>query len=345
MIRFSKILLGITVLLLLIWQLPWCYRFFTYQSRRAPFTMYSSVINDFAITQSAEDGKGIERRDLSGNLYTEAQFDSILPMFYYRQLLSDNRLPDSINGTAINPRIIQTENFNYRHSPEEINAPVVGLYSLLESMSGRVELQMPDDVFRITKAGIEFVDIETNSLKEAKSKQFTEAMSKKGFRFPAKRISGNPTTHKEYDEGYILLDADNRLFHLKRVKGKPYVRRIELPEEVKPKYVFITEFRNRKTLGFLTDSDNRFYVLENRTYEVRRVDIPSFNPETDGLVIMGNLFDWTVRVASVDGDRYYAIDANDYSQIKSVTYENSNKKLPLELTFTGYADKFVKPRL
>lgn len=345
MIRFSKILLGITILLLLIWQLPWCYQFFASTPQRSPFTMYSSVIKDFAITKSAGDGKGMERTDLSGNQYTEAQFDSILPMFYYRQLLSDNRLPDSINGTAINPRIIQTENFNYRHSPEDINAPVIGLYPLLESMSGRVDLQMPDDVFRITGTGIEFIDIETNSPKETKSKQFTEAMSKKGFRFPAKRISGNPTTRKEYDEGYIMLDADNRLFHLKQVKGKPYVRHIELPKELNPKYIFITEFRNKKTLGFLTDSDNHFYVLENKTYEVKKVDIPSFNPEVDGLVILGNMFDWTIRVASTDADKYYAVDANDYSQIKSTAYENNYKELPVQLTFTGYTDKYVKPRL
>lgn len=345
MIRFSKILLGITILLLLIWQLPWCYRFFASKPQRSPFTMYSSVINDFAITQPAGDGKGLERTDLSGRRYTEAQFDSILPMFYYRQLLSDNRLPDSINGTAINPRIIQTENFNYRHSPEDINAPSIGLYPLLESMSGRVDLQMPDDVFRITGTGIEFIDIETNSLKGAKSKLFTEAMSKKGFRFPATRISGNPTTRKEYDEGYIMLDAEHRLFHLKQVKGKPYVRHIELPEGLNPKYIFITEFRNKKTLGFLTDNGNHFYVLENKTYDVKKVDIPSFNPETDALVILGNMFDWTVRVASTDADKYYAVDANDYSQIKSTTYESNYKELPVQLTFTDYTDKYVKPRL
>ncbi len=49
-----------------------------------------------------------------------------------------------------------------------------------------------------------------------------EAMAKKDFHFPAIEIVGNPTVKKkEYDEGYLLLDADRRLFHLKQVKRTP----------------------------------------------------------------------------------------------------------------------------
>lgn len=66
----------------------------------------------------------------------------------------------------------------------------------MESMSGRVDLKMPDDVFRITSKGIEFIDMASNSVKEDKSLQFTEAMTKKEFRFPATEIVGNPTVKR-----------------------------------------------------------------------------------------------------------------------------------------------------
>ena len=39
-------------------------------------------------------------------------FDSILPMFYFRQLMSDERFPDTIQGIAVTPKMVQTENFN-----------------------------------------------------------------------------------------------------------------------------------------------------------------------------------------------------------------------------------------
>ena len=46
---FSQLLLGLPIVCLLIWQLPWCYNFLTARSTKAPFTLYSSVIGDFAM--------------------------------------------------------------------------------------------------------------------------------------------------------------------------------------------------------------------------------------------------------------------------------------------------------
>lgn len=340
--RFSTLLLAVTLVFLLLWQLPWCYNFFVVKPERPPFTLYSSVIGDFAL-MGQEGGKGTVRRDLAGNIYSEAAFDSILPMFYYRQLMSDERLPDTIKGIAITPKLVQTENFIFRSVPSDINAPSIGLYPLLESMSGRVDLKMPDDVFRITPQGIDFIEMATNRVKADKSLLFTEALTKKGFRFPATEIAGNPTVKKEYDEGYLLLDADRRLFHFKQVKGRPYVRAIALPEGLILNRIYLTEFRNKKTLAFMTDTNKAFYVLKSRTYEVVKTGIRAFNPETDALTILGNLFDWTVRVTTPDTDTYYALSADDYSLIKAL--ENKSNVHPMPgITFTSYADKYVMPR-
>lgn len=340
--RFSTLLLYVTIAFLLLWQLPWCYNFFVVKPEKTPFTLYSFVIGDFAL-MGQEEGKGTVRRDAAGNIYSEAAFDSILPMFYFRQLMSDERFPDTINGIAVTPKIVQTENFNFRSVPTDINAPSIGLYPLLESMSGRVDLKMPDDVFRITSKGIEFIDMASNSVNAEKSLQFTEAMAKKDFHFPAIEIVGNPTVKKEYDEGYLLLDADRRLFHLKQVKGRPYVRAIPLPEGLTLEHLYLTEFRNKKTLAFLTDVNNAFYVLRSRTYDIVKTGIPAFNPETDALTIIGNMFDWTVRVTSPASDNYYALNADDYSLIKKLENESNTHYMP-GITFTSYTDKYVMPR-
>ena len=210
-------------------------------------------------------------------------------------------------------------------------------------MSGRVDLKMPDDVFRITSQGIEFIDMASNSVNAEKSLLFTEAMTKKNFRFPAIEIAGNPTVKKEYDEGYLLLDADRRLFHLKQVKGRPYVRAIALPEGLTLEHLYLTEFRNKKTLAFLTDINNALYVLKSRTYDVVKTGVPAFNPETDALTIIGNMFDWTVRVTSPSSDNYYALNADDYSLIKKLE-NNSNTHYMPGISFTSYTDKYVMPR-
>lgn len=305
--------------------------------------MYSTLIDDF-VSIGQEEGKGVVRHDQSGNTYTQEQVDSILPFFYIRQLMSDERFPDSIKGVAVTPREVQTTNFNFRSTPSDINASRIELYPLLESMSGRVDLTMPDDVFRITSKGIEFIKMATNTIDTHKSQQFTEAMLKKGFKFPAQRVAGNPTTRKEYDEGYLLLDNEGKLFHLKQAKSRPYVRAIPLPEGLKAKYLFITEFRSRKTLGFLTDADNNFYVLNNKTYDLVKTGVPAFNPEQDALSIFGNLFDWTVCVKTDKADEYYALNADDYSLIKSVSFPTQDGTVP-GLRFTSSRDKYVRPRL
>ena len=100
--RFSTILLYVTIAFLLLWQLPWCYNFFVVKPEKTPFTLYSFVIGDFA-QMGQEEGKGTVRRDLAGNIYSEAAFDSILPMFYFRQLMSDERFPDTIQGIGASP--------------------------------------------------------------------------------------------------------------------------------------------------------------------------------------------------------------------------------------------------
>lgn len=341
--RFSQVFFYLTIALLLLWQLPWCYSFFAAKPSRTPFSIYSPILGDF-LSMRTEEGKGMVRRDQSGNVYTQEQTDSLLPFFYIRQLMADERFPDSINGVAITPREVQLTNFSFRSSASDINASKIALYPLLESMSGRVDLTMPDDVFRITPKGIEFIKMKTNVVDADKSRQFTEAMKKKGFKFPARRLAGNPTTRKEYDEGYLILDDEGKLFHLKQTKGRPYVRAIALPEGVKPKYLFLTEFKSRQTLGFLTDVDNNFYVLNNKTYDLVKSGIPSFNPEQDALSIYGNMFDWTVCIKTDDADAYYALNADDYSLIKSLSYPTKSSGMQL-LHFTSSKDKYVKPRM
>ena len=341
MIRISKILLYSALVILALWQIPWCVNFFTSSDSRIPFTLYSSLKGDF-ISVNHNEAKGIYGEDTQGNIYTQEETDSLLPFFYIRQLIADNRVPDSINGIKIAPHMIQMTNFNYRTSPSDLNAVKVALYPLFESMSGRVDLELPDDVFRITDKGIEFITMKSNSVNEKKSGIFTRKMKEKGFVFPSKIVSGNPTTKKDYDEGYLIVDNEGKLFQLKQTVGTPYVKHIELPDSFTVKNAFITEFRDRKTLGFIVDDNNRFYVLASKTYELFDTGI-TYNPNEDGLTIFGNMLDWTVCVTTDWGCEIYAIDSSEYSIVKQMKYEMDDIST-FGLHFTSYKDKYVKPR-
>ena len=185
MSKTYKIIYYILLTAILAWLLPWFYNLATLKKERTPFTLYSEIIEDFAMINVNQNEKDLRYTDRKGNIYTERQFDSILPMFYYRQLVTDNRLPDTIRGVPVTASKIRRENFIFRTRPLDINVHHPELYSLLESRSKRVDLTMPDDVFRLTKNGIEFIDMESNQVNKENRHCFNPFSNKKKLLFPS----------------------------------------------------------------------------------------------------------------------------------------------------------------
>ncbi len=342
MTRFSKCFLALTVAVLVAWKVPGLYNFVAVNADKSPFVLYSSVLHEFVQLTPAEGGA--VRSTVDGHkTFTQKEFDAVLPLFYARQLVADGRFPDSVAGRPMTSQQAVFHSFNVRISPADVRAPGVGLYPLLESHSGRVQLQMPSDVFRMTDCGMEFVDMATNVLDTAKSSRFTRTLRAKGFRFPARVLSGDPNARKEYDEGYLVLDAAGGLFHLKMVVGRPFVRPIPLPEGVEIVRPFITEIRDRSCLGLLSARDGSLYALRMPDYRVERVGVPDWNPEREQLVIFGNPIDWTIRIASQETERYYAVSADDLRTLGSFERHDDGFTLP-GLHFTSPLDRYVRPR-
>ena len=332
MIKTIKTAVILLATLLLAWLLPWFYTFLFASPSWSPFTLYSCVTHSFASISYDGEGK-IAGRDFKGNTYTEHQFDSILPMFYYRQLASEGRFPSRIEGVAVDVRDAERSGFIFRSSPSEINRRKPGLYQLLESMPARVDFKSPTDVFRITGDGIEFVDMATNTLDRAKSDAFTRVMKDKGFAFPARVIAGNASTRKDYDNGYFIVDNDFKVYHLKQMRGRPFVRRTDIPAELGIRHIFVTEYADHRLFGFLP--------------------VGTFDPAREGMMIIGDMFYWTVTVQASESERLVAINARDYSRADEYvprsaaqTWERRAEYLfPFSLSFTSPLDGYVKPRL
>ncbi|HJA98285.1 MAG TPA: DUF4857 domain-containing protein [Candidatus Alistipes avicola] len=352
MIKTIKGAILLVAMLLMAWLLPWFYTFLTASPSWSPFTLYSCVVHSFASVGYDEEGN-FEGRDRLGNTYTENQFDSILPMFYYRQLASRGAFPTRIEGEPITVQEAERSGFIFRNSPSDINRPGTGLYQLLESVPARVDFEAPTDVFRITDTGIEFVDMESNTVNRAKSEAFTRRMLDRGFRFPARVVAGNASTRKSYDNGYFLVDADGALFHMKQMLGRPFVRRTEIPASLGIRHFFVTEFPDQRLFGFLTDRQNRLYALEAEDYSLHEIPVGEFDPTQDGIMIIGDKFYWTVTVQNAESERLVAVNARDYSKADEyrpdTTIEAWERRaeylFPFTLSFTSPLDGFVKPRL
>ncbi|MBQ9471137.1 MAG: DUF4857 domain-containing protein [Bacteroidales bacterium] len=341
--RFSQIYLSLLIVFMILWALPWAYNFLFARPNKTPFVLYSSLLHDFLLVEYSE-ANGHVRRDRHNNRYTEAQTDSLLPTFYMRLLVSNGRWPDTLMGQPVAPHDVQRTNFNFRAMAADINAPRVPLYFLQEAMPRRAELEMPSDVMRFTAQGVEFVDMTSNTIDPDKSLRYTKALTAKGFAFPPRYVAGNPSTHKDYDNGLLLLDARQQLFHLKQLRGRPYVQPVAVPDSVRLRHLFVTEFRDRQLLGLLTDSCHRLFALRADSYELVRTGVDGYDPEQHNMTIFGNMFDWTVRIAQPQTERYMALDATTLQLLDTLSIATPRSHAMPGMSFRSSTNPRIRPR-
>lgn len=342
---FKYVIIALAVIVAA-WILPALYELVSPRTDRLPFVVYSCLDSTFIRFETSN--KQVRYIDFRGQEFTKSEADSLLPLFAFRQLVAEGRLPDSLFGVELTPKKIQQNSFHFKTSPKQLNKPAVGLYTMLESASGRVDLQLPPDVFRLTADGLEFIDCETNRVNKAKSLSFSRELTKHGFTFPVALIWGNGSTRKDYDNGFLLTDANNRLFQLKMVKGAPWVREITNPltpssANPQPRYIqlFTIEPANRKLVGLVVTDDYRLLaVRSNGTLaEIGAInssnsDCPTeesletangetngkmskllYDPQTMQITIVGDLFHWTITLYTANDSRYYAVNADTFEQV------------------------------
>jgi hypothetical protein len=347
-IIYIIILLFIT--LIGMWAVPALVHKATYTSDQYPFVYYSTVLKDIGLIDYKN--KKFPMEDLKGNKYNTAQFDSLMPMLNYRQLMTDGKLPDSINGQKITPQILRAKSVVYRYRPSEINTPGNGLYILFETMPKRVGLEIPDDVFRLNNT-IEFIDAQTNTLETEKSRLFQQALDKEGFQYPARWLAGNPNPRKPYDEGYFVLDAGNRLFHMKMVNGRPYVKNTKIGDKIQVSHFSMLEVADKRFYGFLFSEQGEIFIIENdgAAYKTVQLDIDPIDMQKDEVILMGNMFDWTVSVVTPLAKKSYALDAETLKRIAEHTIDRTPGKwdavprwaFPLYLTPEIPESSYIQP--
>jgi len=315
---------------------------------RSPFIQYSCIDNDFMLLRSED---GVVRCNSKGDVFTREEYENKLPLMYTRQLLMNNTMPDSINGVEMDMHDISMNRSTFRVRPKEIHAPQPTLFPLFESQSGRANLEMPNDFFRITWR-MEFIDAKSNKVDEEKSRMFSAVLYKRGFKFPAKSINGIPTTRKSCDEGYLVLDSEDQLFHIKLVKGKPYVEKAELPTGLKFRSINCVDFKDKFYYAYLFSTDNHVYILTQYDYQLVKLDVENINPEENEIRIYGDLFNYNVistgegKITSQVMDKDYK-KVNEYKETWPVRDERTEGKVaqflfPAQLKMTDSNSSFVR---
>jgi hypothetical protein len=335
-----------------LWGIPELVKTASYSRNHYPFVYFSSVKKKLMFRES--DGRKSLFHDDEGTVYTDEEYDKSLPLLNFRQLTVNGEMPGSIDGVAIDPRELRIKTVNFRYSPVETHTPEIGLYIMYESLPKKAKLESPGDVFRM-KDKIEFIDNETNILKQGKSDLFQSALLKAGYTFPAQWTYGNLSIRKAYDEGYFSLDAKGEFYHIKMVNGRPFVRNTQLDPGIKPAYFSMLEVADKRFYGFLFDKKGNVYIIEEAggKYNPVQLEIDPVNLATDELMILGNLMYWTISVQNQSGKHVYALHAQSLKRVRDTFIAASpnrwnaaaGKIFPFYLTFQKKASDYVVPQI
>lgn len=368
--RFPRILLFIVAVAVLSWFLPWLYALCFPGPSGEPFCSFSPVSGKWVVTKSQPGAPAVitevERADSLGNIVegsvlTREQRDSLVPQLFYKELLAHDRLPDTIAGMEVNAHTLRTHELMLQASPRDYLKRTAGVWMMMESMPERVELSDPKEVFRFTPdGGMEFVDMATNSVVPGRSRRFTEHLRSRHFAFPATDLSANITSRKPYDEGYLMIDSDGKLFHVKQRAGRPYAEPILLPSGKKALKAYITEEADRSVLGFVVDTDGGFYLID-RTEGYRPINVPldfKVDPSKHTILCMGSLFGFTFRFSDPDGVSKwravrrspvgYGLDllgSYDFVRPRTAASKVADYIFPYVLSFTSTNDSLAYPRI
>ena len=99
---------------------------------RKPIMHYSCISKQFMINRGEK-----EWTDAKGNQCSRDEYERMLPMMFFKQLLAPGTLPDSINGTALEMRAVSKEKSFFRLKVNEVDAPAPQLYPLFEFVSNK----------------------------------------------------------------------------------------------------------------------------------------------------------------------------------------------------------------
>jgi hypothetical protein len=308
MIRLSRALLVILTVFVGAIYLPQAYWLAFDVNIRAPRILYSPVLDTLLFVRST--GKEVQYTDARGKEYTREEFERLTPLANYRQLAATGAMPESLRGVRLELKEVGLNNLSLRIPEEAMDVPPIDLFPLFESQSGRVRLEMPKEMFRITSA-MEFLTARTNAIDTGLTRRFTGALISAGFAFPATEIAGNPTTMKQFDEGYFVADANGKVFHIKMVRGEPFCRDIGLPDSITVRKMIIVETPLREFYGMLVDRAGSVHLISYDRYRLIPLPLTGYEPGAMTLLVSGDLFFRTITAVGATGIRTVVTD-RDY---------------------------------
>lgn len=291
--------------------LPELYRKAFKQKTERPEVVYSEVMNDFLLVSRTRDSLSnnylVQAVDSKGNIYDSKELNALTPVRSFKQLEYEQRFPDTICGVPVTTQMLM-ESFAFPSFLGASGVTKFPFYWMFESDSAK--MSVPQDVFRITGRGIEFVNVKENKVDKAKSGLFNEALAGLGFNPPAKNVCGVTSLLKSVDDGYFIIDSNDKLFHIKMASAQPVVNRVELPAGVVPFHMNCMSGSNY--FGYFYDTNRNIYLMQKPGYELMRIPIDDYKEFDTMILVESNMFYKTFTLSSASKVKTYILNP-DYT--------------------------------
>lgn len=259
--------------------LPQLY-YLMFGSEVARTQMFYSPVRKIFVFREHRGNHDFTYADQHGDTFDRKTFETLIPFIYYKNMEIWGLLPMTLDGQTFDKAAIRNSRQVFELKPREIGdrRPEIAVYPLLESNPGRARLRFPEDVFRMTRERMEFLNVDTNSIDGDLTSLFTEALKAEGFQFPARLVAGKPTILKPFDEGYFLVDAAGAVFHVKRVDGQPLVVKTPIPDGLDIRHIKVSENKRRLFYGLLLTHGGQMFLISYDGYRLVPLPADGYNP-------------------------------------------------------------------
>ncbi|ASY29937.1 DUF4857 domain-containing protein [Taylorella equigenitalis] len=344
MIVFSRLCLYFVCVMAMASVLP------SYVKQIFPLGYKTSIINysadlDKLIFSNYENGNW-SYADEDGRELSKEEMNKALPFKNLYSLMRLKQLPEKVGDWTFDPDLAYKFINRERFSAHRLDKPKLKLYTLMESNPGIDGFDTPDDLFRITDYGIEFIDLETNNVNKSKSHELTELMKSQGFNFPHKFIADSPDPRKTIDNGVFIVDSDYRVFHLKLLNGRFSLVRTDtiLPQNTVD--IDVLEQARQQFHAMITTTDS-LLLLKWDDYRIVKVPFNEYKPYSENIAIDGDYLNWEFTRSAVDDSRRdFVVTDRDLNTYKRHHWEldkdYKNKKWNVRNAVGFFFPYFVK---
>ncbi len=234
--------------------------------------------------------------DSKGQTFTRKEFEEGLPFTYWRNLEIQKKLPIVVAGKEFHKKEIKAARQSFKIEPKDLfdHKKQIEIYPLFNPLKNKGMIAFPELMFSL-KDQFTVYQSEPNSIDETLSNRYTNLFLEKGFTFPAKIIAGKTTNIKPLDEGYFLVDAKEKLFHMKKYDDTLHLNEVHLAQPIKIKHIKIAESRKKEFYGSVLSEDNTLYLITYDDYKLVKLPVQGYNPEHMSLQILADPLSKTIR--------------------------------------------------